>query len=150
MRGRPCHCSFIRIRDNILGLKYLCLVVSKSLSDAGVLGRFQLSGYNGRLGRTGVSAGALIRLHPRTSSFYSRIYPVAVLTEASVTESLGKHLEEKHMTWARFGKKRDKNATLQVFDQVMVSQSVETASSFLSDAIMVNQTVSPRHATTSR
>nr|GEU53109.1 hypothetical protein [Tanacetum cinerariifolium] len=33
------------------------------------------------------------------------------------------HLEEKHMTWARFGKKRDKNTSLG-------SQSVETASGF--------------------
>ncbi|GJV69469.1 uncharacterized mitochondrial protein-like protein [Tanacetum coccineum] len=34
------------------------------------------------------------------------------------------------MTLAQFGKKRDKNATLQVFDQVVVLQCVETASEF--------------------
>nr|GEY47128.1 hypothetical protein [Tanacetum cinerariifolium] len=31
-------------------------------------------------------------------------------------EAFGKHLEEKHMTWARFGKKLDKDTTLQARD----------------------------------
>ncbi|GJX19293.1 hypothetical protein Tco_0221970 [Tanacetum coccineum] len=39
-----------------------------------------------------------------------------------------KHLEEKHMTWAQFGKKRDKNATLQDFDEALDLQCVETVS----------------------
>ncbi|GJV43905.1 hypothetical protein Tco_1428441 [Tanacetum coccineum] len=37
--------------------------------------------------------------------------------------AFGKHFEEKHMTWARFGKKLDKT-------QHLVSQSVETVSGF--------------------
>ncbi|GJW13035.1 hypothetical protein Tco_0017168 [Tanacetum coccineum] len=32
------------------------------------------------------------------------------------SSTFGKHLEEIHMTWTQFGKKRDKNATLQNFD----------------------------------
>ncbi|GJZ79775.1 retrovirus-related pol polyprotein from transposon TNT 1-94 [Tanacetum coccineum] len=47
-----------------------------------------------------------------------------------VDDIYDEHLEEKHITWAQFGKKRDKNATLQVFDQVMVLQCVETASEY--------------------
>ncbi|GJY37603.1 hypothetical protein Tco_0423967 [Tanacetum coccineum] len=30
--------------------------------------------------------------------------------------AFGKHLEEKHVTWARFGKKLDKNTTFQACD----------------------------------
>ncbi|GJW79767.1 hypothetical protein Tco_0143742 [Tanacetum coccineum] len=30
--------------------------------------------------------------------------------------AFGKHLEEKHVTWARFGKKLDKNTTFQAGD----------------------------------
>ncbi|GJR24426.1 hypothetical protein Tco_0972953 [Tanacetum coccineum] len=44
--------------------------------------------------------------------------------------AFGKHLEEKHVTWAQFRKKRDKNTTLLVFDQAMVLQYVETVSGF--------------------
>ncbi|GJR18322.1 ribonuclease H-like domain-containing protein [Tanacetum coccineum] len=40
------------------------------------------------------------------------------------------HLDEKYMIWIQIGKKWDKNATLQDFDQAMVSQCVETASKF--------------------
>ncbi|GJW91587.1 hypothetical protein Tco_0169140 [Tanacetum coccineum] len=42
--------------------------------------------------------------------------------------AFGKHLEEKHMTWAQFGKKQDKNATLQDFDEALDLHYVETAS----------------------
>ncbi|GKA89245.1 hypothetical protein Tco_0811057 [Tanacetum coccineum] len=42
--------------------------------------------------------------------------------------SFGKHFEEKHVTWAQFGKKQDKNATLQDFDEALDLQCVETAS----------------------
>nr|GEW85822.1 ribonuclease H-like domain-containing protein [Tanacetum cinerariifolium] len=42
--------------------------------------------------------------------------------------SFGKHLEEKHVIWAQFGKKQDKNATLQDFDEALNLQCVETAS----------------------
>ncbi|GJT79371.1 hypothetical protein Tco_1053713 [Tanacetum coccineum] len=41
-----------------------------------------------------------------------------------------KHLEEEHVTWAQFGKKWDKNETLQEFDQAMDLQCVETVSGF--------------------
>ncbi|GJX62228.1 hypothetical protein Tco_0295128 [Tanacetum coccineum] len=41
-----------------------------------------------------------------------------------------KHLKKKYVTWAQFEKKRDKNATLQDFDQAMDLQRVETASGF--------------------
>ncbi|GKA82785.1 achaete-scute transcription factor-related protein [Tanacetum coccineum] len=34
--------------------------------------------------------------------------------------TFGKHLEKIHVTWTQFGKKRDKNATLWNFDQVLV------------------------------
>nr|GEU45198.1 hypothetical protein [Tanacetum cinerariifolium] len=33
-----------------------------------------------------------------------------------IWEAFGKHLEEKHMNWSRFGKKLDKNTTLQAHD----------------------------------
>ncbi|GKD51314.1 hypothetical protein Tco_1280290, partial [Tanacetum coccineum] len=42
----------------------------------------------------------------------------------------GKHLEEEYVTWAQFGKNRDKNATLQDFDKALDLQCVETASGF--------------------
>ncbi|GJU30549.1 hypothetical protein Tco_1174138 [Tanacetum coccineum] len=42
--------------------------------------------------------------------------------------SFEKHLEEKHVTWARFGKKRDKKTTLQDFDGALDLQCVEKAS----------------------
>ncbi|GJW23026.1 photosystem II CP47 chlorophyll apoprotein [Tanacetum coccineum] len=40
------------------------------------------------------------------------------------------HWKKKHVTWARFGKKWDKNATLQDFDGALDLQCVETASQF--------------------
>nr|GEX14337.1 hypothetical protein [Tanacetum cinerariifolium] len=49
------------------------------------------------------------------------------LIEAS-SPAFGKHLKEKHITWAQCGKKRDKNATLQDFDEALDLQCVETAS----------------------
>ncbi|GKD47720.1 nucleic acid-binding, OB-fold protein [Tanacetum coccineum] len=42
--------------------------------------------------------------------------------------AFGKHWKEKHMAWARFGKRQDKNATLQDFDGALDLQCVETAS----------------------
>ncbi|GKC35274.1 hypothetical protein Tco_1047658 [Tanacetum coccineum] len=62
----------------------------------------------------------------------------------TMVKAFGKHLEEKHVTWARFGKKLDKNTTLQVRDfhsdaftksalkvklliKIVTSQSMETA-----------------------
>ncbi|GKF85133.1 hypothetical protein Tco_0250031, partial [Tanacetum coccineum] len=64
----------------------------------------------------------------------------------------GKILEEKHVTWARFGKKVDKNATFQAPDfysdafiksaqkvkyliKFVTFQCVETASEFNPDAV---------------
>ncbi|GKD73816.1 hypothetical protein Tco_1332098 [Tanacetum coccineum] len=38
-----------------------------------------------------------------------------------------KHLEEKHVTWAQYRKKRDKNAALHDFDQAMVLNRHEEA-----------------------
>ncbi|GJT16457.1 hypothetical protein Tco_0875163 [Tanacetum coccineum] len=58
----------------------------------------------------------------------SHVYSIQVLVEVSF--SFGKHLEEKHVTWAQFGKKQDKNATLQDFDGALDLQCVETASQF--------------------
>ncbi|GJT29575.1 hypothetical protein Tco_0909850 [Tanacetum coccineum] len=37
--------------------------------------------------------------------------------------TFGKHLEEIHMNWSQFGKKRDKNATLWNLDQALVCRS---------------------------
>ncbi|GKB42964.1 hypothetical protein Tco_0887906, partial [Tanacetum coccineum] len=54
---------------------------------------------------------------------YKQIPSVGVFDEVSFNtlfRAFGKHLEEKHVTWAQFGKKRDKNATLQDFDQALV------------------------------
>ncbi|GJV16057.1 hypothetical protein Tco_1361380 [Tanacetum coccineum] len=45
--------------------------------------------------------------------------------------SFGNHLEEKHVTWAQFGKKQDKNATLQDFDQAMVYSAWRRRPDFL-------------------
>nr|GEV49073.1 hypothetical protein [Tanacetum cinerariifolium] len=42
--------------------------------------------------------------------------------------AFGKHLKEKHVIWAQFGKKQDKNATLQDFDEALDLQCVETVS----------------------
>ncbi|GJU17381.1 hypothetical protein Tco_1145347 [Tanacetum coccineum] len=45
-----------------------------------------------------------------------------------LNSAFGKHFEEKYVTWAQFGKKQDKNATLQDFDEALDLQCVETAS----------------------
>ncbi|GKC89049.1 hypothetical protein Tco_1149698 [Tanacetum coccineum] len=45
-----------------------------------------------------------------------------------IAHAFTKHLEEEHMTWAQFGKKRDKKTTLQDFDEALDLQCVETAS----------------------
>ncbi|GJZ66634.1 putative reverse transcriptase domain-containing protein [Tanacetum coccineum] len=47
--------------------------------------------------------------------------------EIDENQPLWKHFEEKYMTWAQFGKKRDKNATLHDFDQALDLQFVEMA-----------------------
>nr|GEW74962.1 hypothetical protein [Tanacetum cinerariifolium] len=52
--------------------------------------------------------------HPRKNSQSSRAF--------------GKYLEEKHVIWAQFGKKQDKNTTLQDFNEALNLQCVETAS----------------------
>nr|GEV42990.1 hypothetical protein [Tanacetum cinerariifolium] len=71
-------------------------------------------------------------------------------------EAFGKHLEEKHVTWARFGEKLDKNITFQAYDfhsdsfnksahkvkfliKFMTSQTVETASEITLDAVMIEE-----------
>ncbi|GKA60027.1 hypothetical protein Tco_0759340, partial [Tanacetum coccineum] len=68
----------------------------------------------------------------------------------------GKHLEEKHVTWTQFGKKLDRNITLQARDfhsdaftksalkvklliKIMTSQSVETASGFAMTPLRVKE-----------
>ncbi|GKD33583.1 MAK10-like protein [Tanacetum coccineum] len=69
-------------------------------------------------------------------------------------DAFGKHSEDKHVTWARFGKKLDKNTTLQARDfhsdaftksaqkvgfliKVVTSQIVETTSRFTNDVIRI-------------
>nr|GEY03215.1 hypothetical protein [Tanacetum cinerariifolium] len=52
--------------------------------------------------------------------------PAVATNEAKTT--FGKHLKEKHVIWAQFGKKQDKNATLQDFDEALNLECVETAS----------------------
>ncbi|GKF94158.1 hypothetical protein Tco_0283858, partial [Tanacetum coccineum] len=47
----------------------------------------------------------------------------------------GKHLKEEHATWARFGKKRDKKATLQDFNGALDLQCIKMASQISSDVI---------------
>ncbi|GJV63342.1 hypothetical protein Tco_1474170, partial [Tanacetum coccineum] len=64
------------------------------------------------------------------------------------------HLEEKHLTWARFGKKLDKNTTHQACDfhsdaftksaqkvenliKFVTSQTVETVVEFTTDAVRI-------------
>ncbi|GJR68036.1 hypothetical protein Tco_0014101 [Tanacetum coccineum] len=42
---------------------------------------------------------------------------------ATSRSTFGKHLEEIHMTWAQFRKKRDRNTTLRNFDQALVYKS---------------------------
>ncbi|GJX07833.1 hypothetical protein Tco_0195765 [Tanacetum coccineum] len=71
-------------------------------------------------------------------------------------EAFGKHLEEKHVTWARFEKKLDKNTTFQACDfhfdaftkiaqkvkfliKSVTSQVVETASEFHPNAVRINK-----------
>ncbi|GKB12698.1 hypothetical protein Tco_0846621, partial [Tanacetum coccineum] len=66
------------------------------------------------------------------------------------------HLEEKHVTWARFGKILDKNTTLQACDfhsdvftksaqkvkfliKSATSQTVETASEIYPDAVRIEE-----------
>ncbi|GKC69424.1 hypothetical protein Tco_1115307, partial [Tanacetum coccineum] len=66
------------------------------------------------------------------------------------------HLEEKHVTWARFREKLDKNTTLQAYDfhsdaftksarkvefliKVVISQVVETALEITLDAIRIEE-----------
>ncbi|GJS75131.1 MAK10-like protein [Tanacetum coccineum] len=68
--------------------------------------------------------------------------------------AFGKHSEDKHVTWARFGKKLDKNTTLQARDfhsdaftksaqkvgfliKVVTSQIVETTSRFTNDVVRI-------------
>ncbi|GKF85358.1 hypothetical protein Tco_0253185, partial [Tanacetum coccineum] len=79
-----------------------------------------------------------------------------------------KHLKEKHVTWARFGKKLDKNITFQAGDlhpdaftrsakkvefwiKSVTSQWMETASEFTLDALQDQvATTSPRFMTASQ
>ncbi|GJT05895.1 hypothetical protein Tco_0840357 [Tanacetum coccineum] len=73
-----------------------------------------------------------------------------------VYDAFEKHLEEKYMTWARFGKKLDKNTTIQAGDfhsdaftksaqqvkfiiKVVTSRVVETASRFTTDAVIIEE-----------
>ncbi|GJT40890.1 hypothetical protein Tco_0940755 [Tanacetum coccineum] len=56
-----------------------------------------------------------------------------------------KHLDEKHVTWARFGEKLDKNTTLQACNDVefliksVNSQCVKTASEITPDAARIEE-----------
>ncbi|GKE50583.1 hypothetical protein Tco_1481841, partial [Tanacetum coccineum] len=77
----------------------------------------------------------------------------------------GKHLEQKHVTLARFERKLDKNTTFQACDfhsdaftksaqrvkfliKFVTSQTVETASKFTTDAVRIEEaTASPRSVT---
>ncbi|GJX68486.1 hypothetical protein Tco_0304213 [Tanacetum coccineum] len=73
-----------------------------------------------------------------------------------VRAASARHLEEKHMTWARFGKKLDKNTTFQAcyfhsdaftksaqkvkfLIKVVTSQVVETASEITTDVVIVEE-----------
>ncbi|GJT30829.1 hypothetical protein Tco_0911104 [Tanacetum coccineum] len=55
---------------------------------------------------------------------------IAEYTLCIAKQAFGKHWKEKHVIWARFRKKRDKNSTLQDFDRALDLQCVETASQF--------------------
>ncbi|GJT99739.1 hypothetical protein Tco_1110078 [Tanacetum coccineum] len=60
-----------------------------------------------------------------------QILSVGVFDEVSfytLFRAFWKHGKEKQVTWARFGKKQDNNATLQDFDEALDLQCVETAS----------------------
>ncbi|GJU97640.1 hypothetical protein Tco_1326911 [Tanacetum coccineum] len=54
--------------------------------------------------------------------------PVSPFIRKTAELRISKHLEENHITWAQFGKKQDKNATLQDFDEALDLQCVETVS----------------------
>ncbi|GKA36938.1 hypothetical protein Tco_0723503 [Tanacetum coccineum] len=81
--------------------------------------------------------------------------PYVEVNGGQAKHAFGKYLEEEHVTWARFGKKLDKNITLQAYDfhsnaftksaqkvefllKVVTSQVVETASRFSSYAIRMH------------
>ncbi|GJX28346.1 ribonuclease H-like domain-containing protein [Tanacetum coccineum] len=76
-----------------------------------------------------VKSGTIMTVPSLATSRHLPIHQLDV--KNAFLHAFEKHWKEKHVTWAQFGKKRDKNATLKDFDHVMVYSAWRRRQDFL-------------------